>query len=94
MIPLSKIFNDDVILFCLLYTSIYNSGPNGLAPANELTQHLMDLGIEMRRFKTGTPARINRKSVDFSKMIEQPGDEKIVPFSFMNDNICLLYTSR
>ena len=65
---------------------IYN-GPNGLAPANELTQHLMDLGIEMRRFKTGTPARINRKSVDFSKMIEQPGDEKIVPFSFMNDNI-------
>ena len=66
---------------------IYNSGANGLAPANELTQHLMDLGIEMRRFKTGTPARINRKSVDFSKMIEQPGDEKIVPFSFMNDNI-------
>lgn len=66
---------------------IYNSGPNGLAPANELTRHLMDLGIEMRRFKTGTPARINRKSVDFSKMIEQPGDEKIVPFSFMNDNI-------
>ena len=65
----------------------YNSGPNGLAAANELTQHLMDLGIEMRRFKTGTPARINRKSVDFSKMIEQPGDEKIVPFSFMNDNI-------
>ena len=66
---------------------IYNSGPNGLAPANELTQHLMDLGIEMRRFKTGTPARINRKSVDFSKMIEQPGDEKIVPFSFMNDKL-------
>ena len=67
--------------------AIYNSGPNGLAPANELTQHLMDLGIEMRRFKTGTPARINRKSVDFSKMIEQPGDEKIVPFSFMNDKL-------
>ena len=65
----------------------YNSGPNGLAAANELTQHLMDLGIEMRRFKTGTPARINRKSVDFSKIIEQPGDEKIVPFSFMNDNV-------
>ena len=65
----------------------YNSGPNGLAAANELTQHLMDLGIEMRRFKTGTPARINRRSVDFSKMIEQPGDKKIVPFSFMHDNI-------
>ena len=65
----------------------YNSGRNGLASANELTQHLMDLGIEMRRFKTGTPARINRRSVDFSKMIEQPGDKKIVPFSFMHDNI-------
>ena len=79
----------------------YNSGPNGLAAANELTQHLMDLGIEMRRFKTGTPARINRRSVDFSKMIEQPGDKKIVPFSFMHDNIdreqvsCLLtYTNE
>ena len=65
----------------------YNSGPNGLAAANELTQRLMDLGIEMRRFKTGTPARINKRSVDFSKMIEQPGDKKIVPFSFMHDNI-------
>ena len=65
----------------------YNSGPNGLAAANELTQHLMDLGIEMRRFKTGTPARINKRSVDFSKMIEQPGDKKIVPFSFMHDSI-------
>ncbi len=65
----------------------YNSGPNGLAAANELTQHLIDLGIETRRFKTGTPARINMKSVDFSKMIEQPGDDRIVPFSFMNDNV-------
>lgn len=65
----------------------YNSGPNGLAPANELTERLMNLGIEFRRFKTGTPARINKRSVDFSKMIEQPGDEKIVPFSFMSDNI-------
>ncbi len=65
----------------------YNSGPNGLAAANELTQHLIDLGVETRRFKTGTPARINMKSVDFSKMIEQPGDDRIVPFSFMNDNV-------
>jgi tRNA uridine 5-carboxymethylaminomethyl modification enzyme len=65
----------------------YNSGPNGLAPANELTEKLMNLGIEFRRFKTGTPARINKRSVDFSKMIEQPGDKKIVPFSFMSDNI-------
>ena len=65
----------------------YNSGPNGLAPANELTEKLMNLGIECVRFKTGTPARINKRSVDFSKMIEQPGDEKIVPFSFISDNI-------
>ena len=65
----------------------YNSGPNGLQAANELSQSLIDLGIKLRRFKTGTPARINRNSVDFSKMIEQPGDDKIVPFSFMNDNI-------
>lgn len=65
----------------------YNSGPNGLSTANELSQSLIDLGISLRRFKTGTPARINKRSVDFSKMIEQPGDEKIIPFSFMNDNI-------
>ena len=65
----------------------YNSGPNGLAAANELTASLLKHGIKTRRFKTGTPARINKRSVDFSKMIEQPGDEKIVPFSFMNDKI-------
>ena len=65
----------------------YNSGPNGLSAANELSQSLIDLGISLRRFKTGTPARINMRSVDFSKMIEQPGDEKIVPFSFMSENI-------
>ena len=65
----------------------YSGGPNGLFPANDLSQSLLDLNVRLRRFKTGTPARINRKSVDFSKMIEQPGDEKIVPFSFMNYNI-------
>lgn len=65
----------------------YSSGPNGLFPANDLSQSLLDLGIELRRFKTGTPARVNKRSVDFSKMIEQPGDEKIIPFSFMSDNI-------
>ncbi|MBE6050531.1 MAG: tRNA uridine-5-carboxymethylaminomethyl(34) synthesis enzyme MnmG [Clostridium sp.] len=65
----------------------YNGGPNGLFPANDLSQSLLDLGIELRRFKTGTPARINRRSVDFSKMIEQPGDDKIVPFSFMSGNV-------
>ncbi|WP_294405017.1 tRNA uridine-5-carboxymethylaminomethyl(34) synthesis enzyme MnmG [uncultured Clostridium sp.] len=65
----------------------YSGGPNGLFPANDLSQSLLDLGISLRRFKTGTPARINSKSVDFSKMIEQNGDEKIVPFSFMSENL-------
>ena len=65
----------------------YSGGPNGLFPANDLSQSLLDLGISLRRFKTGTPARINKKSVDFSKMIEQNGDEKIVPFSFMSGDL-------
>lgn len=65
----------------------YSGGPNGLFPANDLSQSLLGLGITLRRFKTGTPARINRKSVDFSKMIEQNGDEKIVPFSFMSEKL-------
>lgn len=65
----------------------YSSGPNGFMPANDLSQSLLDLGIEIRRFKTGTPARVNRRSVDFSKMIEQPGDKRIVPFSFMSENL-------
>ncbi|WP_097028231.1 tRNA uridine-5-carboxymethylaminomethyl(34) synthesis enzyme MnmG [Clostridium peptidivorans] len=65
----------------------YSSGPNGLFPAQDLSQSLVNLGISLRRFKTGTPARINRRTVDLSKMIEQPGDEKIVPFSFMSEEI-------
>lgn len=65
----------------------YSSGPNGLFPANELSKSLLDLNVTLRRFKTGTPARINKRSVDFSKMIEQKGDDRIVPFSFMNDKI-------
>ncbi|MTK12745.1 MAG: tRNA uridine-5-carboxymethylaminomethyl(34) synthesis enzyme MnmG [Clostridiaceae bacterium] len=65
----------------------YNSGPNGFMPANDLSQSLLDLGIEIRRFKTGTPARINKRSVDVSKMIIQNGDEKIVPFSFMSGKL-------
>lgn len=65
----------------------YNGGPNGLFPANELSDSLRNLGISLRRFKTGTPARINRRSLDFSKMIIQPGDERVIPFSFMSDNI-------
>ncbi|GAA0079213.1 tRNA uridine-5-carboxymethylaminomethyl(34) synthesis enzyme MnmG [Clostridium sp. CTA-5] len=65
----------------------YSGGPNGLFPANDLSQSLLDLGINLRRFKTGTPARINKRSVDFSKMIEQKGDDNIVPFSFMSRNV-------
>ena len=59
-----------------------NTGPNGLQAANHLTDSLKELGIRMYRFKTGTPARIEKNSVDFSKMEEQFGDERVVPFSF------------
>jgi len=59
-----------------------NTGPNGLQAANHLTDSLKELGIRMYRFKTGTPARIDKNSVDFSKMEEQLGDERVVPFSF------------
>lgn len=62
----------------------YPSGPEGLSPANILSESLEKLGIELRRFKTGTPARVHRDSIDFSKMEEQPGDEEVIPFSFMN----------
>lgn len=65
----------------------YNSGPDGLFPANRLSDSLKALGIELMRFKTGTPARVNRRSIDFSKMEEQPGDPVITPFSFMHDEI-------
>ncbi len=60
------------------------TGPNGLSAANHLSDSLKELGIELYRFKTGTPARIDRRSIDFSKMEEQKGDERIVPFSFTN----------
>ncbi len=60
------------------------TGPNGLMAANYLSESLKNLGIEMYRFKTGTPARVDKRSIDFSKMEEQKGDEVIVPFSFTN----------
>lgn len=81
---------------CVLCTGVYlNSrciygdvsnftGPNGLSNATHLTESLVKNGVEMYRFKTGTPARIDKRSIDFSKMEEQRGDEKIVPFSFTN----------
>lgn len=67
----------------------YEGGPNGLFPAKKLTGSLENLGFEIRRFKTGTPARINMKTVDFDKMIEQPGDERVQCFSFMTKGLKL-----
>lgn len=65
----------------------FESGPDGVFPANGLSQCLKDAGIELMRFKTGTPARINKNSVDFSKMEPQEGDEEIVPFSFETSDV-------
>ena len=67
---------------CLCGEAITYTGPNGLQPANYLTDSLKELGIEIQRFKTGTPARMDKRSIDFSKMEEQFGDEKVLPFSF------------
>ena len=60
----------------------YPSGPDSIKPALALTQSLIDAGVEMRRFKTGTPARVHKRSLDFDKLEEQSGDEEITPFSF------------
>ena len=69
-----------------VYGEVSNAtGPNGLQAANHLTDSLVENGVEMFRFKTGTPARIDKRSVDFSKMQEQFGDERVVPFSFTTD---------
>ena len=69
-----------------IYGDVSNpTGPNGLQAANHLTDSLKKLGIEMFRFKTGTPARVDKRSIDFSKMEEQFGDERVVPFSFSTD---------
>lgn len=65
----------------------YEGGPNGFYPSNELSNSLVDSGFEMRRFKTGTPARIHRNSVNFEEMVEQPGDTEIIPFSFLTEKI-------
>lgn len=67
----------------------YEGGPNGLFPAKKLSNCLKRLGFEIRRFKTGTPARIDGKTVDFDKMLEQPGDEKVQTFSFMTGELSL-----
>ncbi|MDF2544025.1 MAG: mnmG [Herbinix sp.] len=70
---------------CIYGETINKTGPNGLQAAIHLTDSLKSLGIEMYRFKTGTPARIDKRSIDFSKMEEQVGDEVVVPFSFTTD---------
>lgn len=65
----------------------FQSGPNGLSPSVQLVQSLSNIGLTLRRFKTGTPARALGSSLDYSKMIEQPGDLDIVPFSFLNEEL-------
>ena len=70
---------------CLTGEMITHTGPNGLMAATHLTDSLKEHGVEMYRFKTGTPARVDKNSLDFSKMEEQKGDERIVPFSFTTD---------
>lgn len=65
--------------------SAYESGPDAVAPANLLSDSLNDLGVTLRRFKTGTPARVHRRSIDFDKLQKQDGDEEIIPFSFENN---------
>ncbi len=71
---------------CLNGNNVVESGPNNLMPATKLSQCLKDMGITLFRFKTGTPARMNKRSLDFSKMEPQYGDENIVPFSFTNQS--------
>ena len=70
---------------CLYGDIVNHTGPNGLQAANHLTDSLVANGVEMQRFKTGTPARMDKRTIDFSKMAEQKGDDRIVPFSFTTD---------
>lgn len=90
------IYDADIIIVCtgtylrgriFIGEVNFESGPYGLYPANKLTPCLKNLGLKIRRFKTGTPARVHRDSIDFSKMEIQPGDEELIPFSFMNDKL-------
>ncbi len=68
-------------------SSVFDSGPNGLAPSLQLTHNLKSYGIEMRRFKTGTPARVNKRTLNYDNMEIQYGDKNVVPFSFLNEKI-------
>ena len=87
------IFNGSAVILCTgtylkgrIYMGEVNfeSGPDGLSPSKLLSNSLEKIGIELRRFKTGTPARVHRDSIDYSKTTIQPGDEEIIPFSFLN----------
>lgn len=69
---------------CIYGDVVNHTGPNGLSAANYLSDSMLNAGIPLRRFKTGTPARIDKRSIDFSRMEEQKGDETVVPFSFTN----------
>lgn len=71
---------------CIFGDVVNNTGPNGLMAANHLSQSMKDNGIFIRRFKTGTPARLDKRTIDFSQMEEQKGDDEIVPFSFTNSS--------
>ena len=68
-------------------SAVFSSGPNGLAPSLMLTENLQSYDIPMRRFKTGTPARVNSRTLNYDKMQREDGDKKIVPFSFLNDSL-------
>ncbi len=90
------VYDSDAIIVCsgtYLRGRIYigevnfESGPYGLYPANKLSSCLKDLRLKLRRFKTGTPARIHRDTIDYSKMEIQPGDEELIPFSFMTEKL-------
>lgn len=67
---------------------VKDSGPNGFAPATELTKNLIELGFNVRRFKTGTPARVDFRTIDLSSCTIQPGQTDVCPFSFLNDEVC------
>jgi len=67
---------------CLYGETVINTGPNGLRASTNLSESIKRLGFNLQRFKTGTPARVHKRSIDFSKMVIQPGDEKVIPFSF------------
>ena len=90
------VYKSDAVILCtgtflggkiFIGSSAYESGPSGLAPSSILADNLRNMGMPMRRFKTGTPARALASSMDFEKMKEQRGDEVIHPFSFMNDGL-------